>query len=233
MDSKLKEEVNGDNLFVNINEFLELNPKSSLDIFSDAIVRASVEIYEKTIKDFLPTPTKSHYAFNLRDLSKVIQGILEIKHKNLDDKEMLVCIWSHEVFRVFRDQLINTQNIDKSNDIAMKLMQKHLNIEWQKEEYVDILFGDFNSGPDRDYVKLNTPESLVTRLKDFLESYNVSSTSPMNLLFFNDVIFHLTRISRILRSQRGNALLVRAEESGRRSLANFVSHMQDMTCFSI
>ena len=69
------------------------------------------------------------------------------------------------------------------------------------------MFGDFDSGPDRDYVKLNTPESLVSRLKDFLESYNVSSTSPMNLLFFNDIIFHLTRISRILRSQRGNALL--------------------------
>lgn len=90
--------------------FLELNPQSSLDIFADAIVRASVEIYDKTIKDFLPTPTKSHYTFNLRDLSKVVQGILEIKHRNLDDKEMLVSIWIHEVFRVFRDRLVNQQD---------------------------------------------------------------------------------------------------------------------------
>ena len=189
--------------------------------------------YEKTIKEFLLTPTKFHYTFNLRDLSEVIQGILEIKHKNLGDKEMLVCIWSHEVFRVFRDRLINTQDIDKFNDIVVKLMQKHLNIEWQKEEFVDILFGDFDSGPDRDYLKLNALESLVSRLKDFLESYNVSSTSPMNLLFFNDAIFYLIKISRILRSQRGNALLVRVEGSGRRSLANLVNHIQDMTCFLI
>ena len=213
--------------------FIELNQKSSLDIFSDAIVEASVEIYEKTIKEFLLNPTKFHYTFNLRDLSKVIQGILEIKHKNLNDKEMLVYIWSHEVFRVFRDQLINTQDIDKFNDIVMKLMQKHLNIEWQKEEFADILFGDFDSGPDRDYVKLNAPESLVSRLKDFLESYNVSSTSPMNLVFFNDAIFYLIRISRILRSQRGNALLVGVRGSERRSLATLAGHMQDMTCFSI
>ena len=213
--------------------FLELNQKSSLDMFADPVVRASVDIYEKTIKDFLPTPTKSHYTFNLRDLSKVVQGILEIKHRNLDDKEMLVSIWCHEIFRVFRDRLINQQDTDKFNDIVTKLMQKHLNVEWEKEQFADILFGDFDSGPDRDYVKLPEPEAFVPRLNEYLESYNVSSTTPMNLVFFNDAIYHLTRISRILRSQRGNALLVGVGGSGRRSLATLAGHMQDMTCFSI
>ena len=213
--------------------FLELNPKSSLDMFSDAIVRASVEIYGKTIKEFLPTPTKCHYTFNLRDMSKVVQGILEIKHRNLEDKEMLVSIWIHEIFRVFRDRLINIQDNDKFNDVVTKLMQKHLNVDWEKDQFVDILFGDFDGGPDRDYIKLAEPEALVPRLNDYLESYNVSSTSPMNLVFFNDAIYHLTRISRILRSQRGNALLVGVGGSGRRSLATLAGHMQDMTCFSI
>ena len=213
--------------------FLELNQQSSLDFLSDAVVRASVEIYEKAISDFKPTPTKSHYTFNLRDMSKVIQGILEIKHRNLEDKEMLVSIWIHEIFRVFRDRLINQSDCDKFNDSATKMMQKHLNIEWDKSEFENIMFGDFDSGPDRDYVKLSEPESLVPRLNDYLETYNASSTTPMNLVFFNDAIFHLTRISRILRSQRGNALLVGVGGSGRRSLATLASHMQDFSCFSI
>lgn len=213
--------------------FLEINQKSSLDMFADPVVRSSVEIYEKTIKDFLPTPAKSHYTFNLRDLSKVVQGILEIKHRNLDDKEMLVSIWVHEIFRVFRDRLVNNQDIDKFNDLVTKLMQKHLNVDWEKDQFVNILFGDFDGGSDRDYVKLAEPESLVPRLNDYLESYNVSSTTPMTLVFFNDAIFHLCRISRILRSQRGNALIVGVGGSGRRSLATLASHMQDMTCFSI
>ena len=35
----------------------------------------SVEIYGRLSTDLLPTPAKSHYIFNLRDLSKCIQGI--------------------------------------------------------------------------------------------------------------------------------------------------------------
>ena len=40
------------------------------------IVEAAIEIYGKMSTDLLPTPTKSHYVFNLRDLSKCVQGIL-------------------------------------------------------------------------------------------------------------------------------------------------------------
>lgn len=38
------------------------------------IVDAAVEIYFRMSTDLLPTPAKSHYVFNLRDLSKCIQG---------------------------------------------------------------------------------------------------------------------------------------------------------------
>lgn len=44
---------------------------------SDSLVSASVEIYNRITVDLLPTPAKSHYVFNLRDLSKCIQGLLQ------------------------------------------------------------------------------------------------------------------------------------------------------------
>ena len=40
----------------------------------------SVEIYGRMSTDLLPTPAKSHYIFNLRDLSKCIQG--SVNHLN-------------------------------------------------------------------------------------------------------------------------------------------------------
>ena len=40
------------------------------------LVTATNAVYTTIMTELLPTPTKSHYTFNLRDLSKVFQGML-------------------------------------------------------------------------------------------------------------------------------------------------------------
>ena len=40
------------------------------------VVFSTIEIYEKLSATLLPTPTRFHYLFNLRDISRVVQGIL-------------------------------------------------------------------------------------------------------------------------------------------------------------
>jgi dynein heavy chain len=51
--------------------FLNESPTKGLDKFSIAVVKSSIEIYFSTMKSLLPTPSKCHYTFNLRDVSKV------------------------------------------------------------------------------------------------------------------------------------------------------------------
>jgi dynein heavy chain len=41
---------------------------------SGPITRATIEIYNMVRADLLPTPAKSHYTFNLRDLARVFQA---------------------------------------------------------------------------------------------------------------------------------------------------------------
>lgn len=57
-----------------------------------------------------PTPAKSHYLFNLRDLSRVIQGIQMAKREELTDSKKVVRLWVHEIARVFADRLVNEED---------------------------------------------------------------------------------------------------------------------------
>ena len=43
---------------------------------SNKLVEVCINVYHTISSELLPTPAKSHYTFNLRDLSKVFQGML-------------------------------------------------------------------------------------------------------------------------------------------------------------
>jgi dynein heavy chain len=49
-----------------------------LEALGRRTVEATVEVYNQCTASLLPTPTKSHYTVNLRDMSKVFQGCLMI-----------------------------------------------------------------------------------------------------------------------------------------------------------
>jgi dynein heavy chain, axonemal len=71
----------------------------------------------KTKDEFLPTPTKSHYTFNLRDMSKVVQGMTMCPLDRIgSDKDYVIMLYLHETFRVFRDRLIDDEDKNKFNE---------------------------------------------------------------------------------------------------------------------
>lgn len=213
--------------------FLDEHPDENLSDYADPIVKTSVETYVKICNDLLPTPSKSHYTFNLRDLSKVVQGMLMVNYENLKGLNTLLLLWLHECSRVFRDRLVDDKDRNWFNDELERKMKINLNTDLTREKWADVIFGDFMSGPYKDYVKIEYDDKLFERLAMALEQYNSEFASRMNLVFFKDAVNHLTRICRILKQPRGNALLVGVGGSGRQSLARLAVCMAGLRPFSI
>jgi dynein heavy chain len=61
-----------------------------------AVVQATIDVYNAISRDMLPTPAKSHYTFNLRDLSKVFQGMNAGSDKKITEGNQYVRLWAHE-----------------------------------------------------------------------------------------------------------------------------------------
>ena len=70
--------------------------------YARPLVTATLEVYETIQKHLLPTPTKIHYTFNLRDVSKVIQVRLVSPESLLS---LAACFRSNKCGRLINEQV--------------------------------------------------------------------------------------------------------------------------------
>lgn len=204
---------------------------------SPSTVQSTIAIYNSIASNLLPTPAKSHYTFNLRDLSKVFQGVLMGDPRVIKDKDAFIKLWSHECMRVFHDRLIDDHDRTWFKDNIVKVIKENFAVDFAKIKGQNdtLIYGDF--GDPKASVKLYSElvdrEQLSRVMNDYLEDYNAMTSKPMNLVLFESAIEHVARISRIINQPYGNALLVGVGGSGRKSLTTLAVHVADFDMFKI
>jgi len=99
---------------------------------STNVVSSTISVYNTIAHQLLPTPAKSHYTFNLRDLSKVFQGVLQGDANIIKEKEQFVRLWAHECLRVFHDRLIDDADRNWFKELVATTVKEQFNLDFAK-----------------------------------------------------------------------------------------------------
>ncbi|XP_055958183.1 dynein axonemal heavy chain 3 [Patella vulgata] len=241
------------NIFSPIADWHFKSFETSLRRFSRIVVGATIEIYQNAITTFLPTPSKSHYLFNLRDFSRVIQGILLLKPdvvpEGTEGAHKISRIWVHEVYRVFYDRLVDDKDRNNFYKMIKSCVEAHFKDKFNAlfshlaeagkvvtdDNLRSLQFGDFmgKKADEKIYDEILDIEELRETMERYLEDYNVMTKAPMDLVMFRFAIEHVSRISRVLKQPNGHCLLVGIGGSGRQSATRLAAFMADFEVFQI
>ena len=232
-------------IFKNVMDWLfassgKLTYNASVKSCQTGIVAATISTYQEMQARFKPTPAKSHYTYNLRDVSKVFQGIAKTDPRAMSEDKDMIKLWAHECMRVFQDRLISVEDRDAFEEMLKVQMKEKMKKEWENiVEVSPLLYASFTPTiyPDGDkakkpiqniYCELTDRDKVSKVANDNLQEYNdMNLSKKMDLVLFSDAIEHVVKIHRVITTQYGNALLVGVGGSGRKSLTTLATKIAE------
>ncbi|DBA69380.1 TPA: Dynein gamma chain, flagellar outer arm [Trebouxia sp. C0005] len=147
------------------------------------LVPLTVTLWNKVSAKMLPTPAKFHYLFNMRELSKVFQGVILasrdrfMKKSPLGDlppfggsvtspEGYLLGLWVHECQRVFSDKMITLEDKAWVDGAIKELCKTNFTPDLTKQVDEPLYFVDFLREPTFD----NETGEVIDAHPSFYES---------------------------------------------------------------
>ncbi|KAL1498812.1 hypothetical protein AB1Y20_014117 [Prymnesium parvum] len=203
---------------------------------AETIVNATLGLHKDVVESFLPTAVRFHYQWNLRELSAVFGGIVLCTPEYYNRPMQLARLWLHEVYRVYGDRLTNENDCLRFDEITARYTKTFFEDLDQIELHsAPLIFSSFalaKSSDEKIYLNIDSYDKLKRILQTKLNEHN-ESNARMDLVLFEQAMEHVTRISRIIDSPRGNALLVGVGGSGKQSLTRLAAYIENFAIFQI
>jgi dynein heavy chain len=159
-----------------------------IKVLAEPLAQATLLLFKAIQEIFLPTPTKPLYLFNLRDMSKVIQGLYQVNRFYIDNKVSIFRVWVHENLRVYHDRMVSEE--DRSN--LKKLIGEQLELtlvsnmaECLNEGGAETIFVDFfDEGGSNVYKEVGWGERAALKkfCEDKLKEHNEHSRQSMSIV---------------------------------------------------
>lgn len=243
-----------DNIFKTYFNTLLANLKKNLfaaDVTGSvtSIVNATIDVYKSVISTLRPVPSKLYYYFDMRDMSRVINGCGLIQKESVETKITFIRLWVHEILRVFSDRMLDEgdkewlflkirdtvkNNFKDSFEIAFDHLPKFEN-QITKDSFNDLAFGNFmdteKSGKCRRYEEIGSMEALRNKVLAYLNEYNTKFKRKIDIVVCRYMLESLIKVSRILSTPGGNMLMISTVGSGKKSTTALAAFMQQQTLF--
>ena len=152
---------------------------------ADGIVLATLDFYRTIRKELLPIPSKFHYLFNLRDISRVFQGVLQCAVDHVASAERMLSLWAHELERVFGDRLNNSQDREwffSYCSVVSKRFTEGIEADRMRSRHFTKMLSSETG--EAAYEHVEELKKVVEYLESKIYDYNLESSGKLELVFF-------------------------------------------------
>ncbi|XP_053239011.1 dynein axonemal heavy chain 14 isoform X1 [Podarcis raffonei] len=205
----------------------------------DNLTCASIAVYYRMLHKVRPTPVKCHYTFNLRDLFKVLEGLLQAHKSVIVSKESIVLLFIHECTRVFHDRLIDSPEREAFFQILSNEVNNYFKIPWTKDQLMEEppLFVDFLDSNQpvhkRVYRNVTNKTHLLWVLEEQCIKMQGVSPQGISIVFFKEAIQHITRAARIFRQDGSHMTLVGHGGTGKVTCASLACYLSACSLYRL
>ncbi|XP_068918735.1 dynein axonemal heavy chain 14 [Petaurus breviceps papuanus] len=200
----------------------------------------SLSIYYLVCHHLLPTPAKCHYMFSLRDLFKLLHGLLQANKSVVVSKETAALFFVHEATRVFHDRLVDTDERKFFFELLSNELELYFEIVWPRDKIMDDLplyvdFLDINKPHRRRiYQNCNNQRKIADILSEFQLSLGSTGFELSNsMVLFKEATEHICRAARVLRQPESHMFLIGIEGCGKETCATLACYLGDCKLYRL